>query len=205
MFTKRYSYKNNSKESDNSDDDNEESCKGITEYNNTIYFYTDVTTESIMYLCKILQKLESKLLKMRDDYKLTEIPNIYLQIQSYGGDAYAGISGMNVLSNLKVHVITIVDGYVASAATFLLLGGKTRWMRQYSNILIHQVRTDYWGGKFDEMEDEVKNCEMLMSSLKNIYKEKSTLPKKMIDSILKKELNLTCDQCINYKLVDKIL
>ena len=140
--------------------------------NNKIYFYEDVTIESTLLLCTHVKDLEKKFLKLQIDYDLKKPPKIYIYIHSYGGDVYAGLSCMNTLENCNVPIITIVDGYVASAATFLLLGGHKRHMRKYSHILIHQIRGESWG-KYEELKDEFINTEKLMETIKNIYLTKS--------------------------------
>ena len=171
---------------------------------NSIYFYEDISVASIRTLCKHVSELESNLLKLQTDYRLMNPPSIYLHIQSSGGDAYAGLSGMNTLQNCRVPVITIVDGFVASAATFLLLGGSERWMQKHSNLLIHQIRTGFWG-RFDELKDEMSNSEHLMKMIKTIYKKNSTMPKKTLNGIIKKEIYLNSDECLNYGLIHKII
>ena len=157
-----------------------------------------------MNLCKEITKLESFLQKMKMQYKLNEDPKIYLHIQSDGGDAYAGLSAMDFLNRCKIPIVTIIDGFVASAATFILLGGSEIKMSRHSHILIHQIRTEFWG-KFDELCDEMKNSENLMYMVRNIYKSNSSMPKKVIDSLLKKELYISCEECLKYKIVDEII
>ena len=46
-------------------------------------------------------------------------------------------------------------GFVASAATFLLLAGAERLAMPNAHILIHQIRTGFWG-KFNDLLDEVR-------------------------------------------------
>ena len=144
------------------------------------------------------------MLKLQTDYRLDTPPKIFLHIQSSGGDAYAGLSGMTTIHNCRVPVVTIVDGFVASAATFLVLGGHERWMQKHANMLIHQIRTEFWG-RYDELKDEMYNSEHLMKMLKTIYKTNSTMPKKTINCILKKEMYLSSSECFNYGLVHLLI
>ena len=186
------------------DTDDTENMMGIVVQNNSIFFYTDVTRTSIMNLCKEIRKLESKLQKLKIEYKLNEDPKIYLHIQSDGGDAYAGLSAMDFLKRCTIPIVTLVDGFVASAATFILLGGKEVKMNEHSHILIHQIRTQFWG-KFDELCDEMKNSANLMNMVRAIYRENSSMPKKVIDTLLTKELYLSAEECLRYKIVDEII
>lgn len=188
------------------EEENEETeYEDISVVNNNIYFYKDISYESIKELCTILKKMECEMISIKHKYNLSEDPKIYLYIQSYGGDAYAGLSAMNTIKNCKIPVVTIVDGYAASAATFLLLGGKEKWMRENSNVLIHQIRTEFWNSKYEEMKDEMRNCKMLMKSIVQIYKSKTKIPENKLENILQKELNLNCVKCMKYGIVDKII
>lgn len=183
----------------------DETDMNIKVIKNRIYFYEDITNQSILYLCSCLHKLEMHLLAIQHEYSLSEPPNIYLHLQSNGGDAFAGLSAMNAIENTRIPVTCIVDGFVASAATFLLLGATGgRCMRKNSNVLIHQIRTEFWG-RFDELQDEMRNSKNLMKNIKRIYKQKSNMPPEKIENIIKKEIYLTHKQCLAYGLVTEII
>jgi ATP-dependent Clp protease protease subunit len=172
---------------------------------NNVYFYSEITKSTILNLTEELHKLEKELLTIQVDYQLEAPPKIFLYIHSGGGDVFAGLSAMSVIENLKVPVVCIADGLVASAATFLLLaatGG--RKIRKNSCILIHQIRTEFWG-KYVELQDELKNSKNMMRSITEIYKAKSSIPEEKLEDLLKKELYLTDKKCVRYGLVDSIM
>ena len=187
------------------DEEHEESevCD-IQVINNDIYFHEDVTVKNVKELCRQVNILEKKMLMVQTDLKLKRAPKIYIYIHSYGGDVFAGLSCMDTLKNCKVPVVTIVDGFVASAATLIMLGGHKRWMRKNSSILIHQIRGESWG-KFTDMKDEMQNCEKLMETISNVYLSNSEFPEKKLNNIIKKEQNLDSNKCLAYKLVDKLI
>ena len=176
----------------------------IEVFNNKIYFYEDITTQSVLTLSKHLLTLENNLLKVQQELTLEETPKIFLYIQSNGGDAYAGLSIMNTLESMRVPVVTIVNGIVASAATLMLLGGSERHMQRNSNILIHQIRGGIWG-KYDDLQDEMKNSAQLMKDLENIYTSKTSIPLTFLRRIIKRELNMNPEQCLEYNIIDKII
>lgn len=193
----------------NHDSSDDESTHGgdlnVKIHKNNIYFYEDISTESILFLSHQISLMEKHLLKLSMDYQLDALPKIHLYIHSNGGDAFAGLSAMSILKNCRVPVICIVDGIVASAATFLLLGATGgRWIRRNSCVLIHQIRTEFWG-PYDELKDEMRNSKNLMRSIKRIYKQNSTIPKEKIEEILSKEIYLSDKKCLEYGLVDKII
>ena len=73
----------------------------------------------------------------------TDPAPLWLYIHTEGGDAYAGLSAMDHIKNLKVPVYTVVDGSCASAGTFILMGGEKKYALPNSSVLIHQIRTDF--------------------------------------------------------------
>jgi ATP-dependent protease ClpP protease subunit len=171
---------------------------------NRIYFYGDVDRQNVLKLCNEIYKLENALLIMTQQYNLQEPPSIFLHIASDGGCVYSGLSAMDSIKACKVPVVTIVDGFLASAATFIFLGGHTKKMKKHSNILIHQIQTEFWG-KYNDLVDEMTNSKNIMTMIKRIYKEESALPMKMIDNIINKELNLSPIECLKYKIIDEII
>jgi ATP-dependent protease ClpP protease subunit len=185
------------------DNDEDEHEKEIIVENNKIFFYCDVTRRNISKLCQEIHKLESILTRLKTDYSLNELPSIFIHIQSDGGDAFAGLSAFDTIKSCKVPVTCVIDGFIASAATFIFLGGHIRKMRKHSHILIHQIRTEFWG-KYTELCDEMKNSENLMQMITTIYKEESNMPSKKIESLLKKELHLIPEECLKWKIVDEI-
>lgn len=190
---------------DNNDNENEvhdvHEPEEVFMEGNNIFYYGEVSRTNVSKLNKFLKILETELLK--NSIGFNQKPNINLFIHSEGGCVFSGLSAMNHISTCKVDVYTIVDGFVASAATFLALAGKKRLIMPYSTVLIHQMRTEFYG-KHDELKDEVENCDNIMSNFKTIYKTKTNLPEKTLNQLLKRELYLTSDKCIKYGVVDNV-
>ena len=183
----------------------------ITEWNditvegNDVFFSTEVTAESICFLFKVLKQLERDLLaKMMqvDGYK----PEIKLYINSGGGDMFAGFSGHDLLRQMKIKVITVALGCCASAATFLLLGGHKRLMGPKAHILIHSMASEgqAWA-KYEEMKDEMKNCEKFQDMICQMYDENCSIPEKDMKRLMKKDVYLTPKKCLKWNIVDEIM
>ena len=184
----------------NNEQDSTEDQEIIVVKHNHVYFYTDVSPKSILELTKHMNTLEKQLLCMQVDYSLKEPPTMYLHIQSDGGIAYSGLSGMNMIQSMKVPVITIAEGFVASAATLLWLGSKKRDMQPDASILIHQIRGEFWGS-YEDMKDDMKNSDQLMTKLQRIYTSKTNIPENKLNKIIKRELHLDYEQCKKWAFV----
>lgn len=187
---------------DMSDDDEDESHT-IEVVSNEVWFWGGVTDESMLELTTELRKLETSLLKKAADDPWGEQPGITLYIKTGGGDLYAGLSTMDFIWNLRVHVTTVVDGLCASAGTFLLLGGHTRLAKEYSFVLIHQIRTGFWG-KYEDAKDEMKSNHSIMKRVSNLYKEFTTIPHKKLKSLMKRDIQLDSAKCLKYNIVEGI-
>lgn len=168
-----------------------------------IYFYAPVMADSALSLSEELKKLEIKLLNQAAESG-DDPHSIKLHIHSYGGSIFAGISAMEAIRKSAVPVTTIVDGAAASAATFLSTAGAERLMNRNSYMLIHQLSSIHWG-KFNELEDDMKNARELMDMIKRIYVERTRIPAKKLDKILGHDLWFPAEKCLKFGLVDELV
>ena len=60
-------------------------------------------------------------------------------------------------------------------------------------------------GKFQEMQDDMQNSEMLMEKIKDIYRKYTKIPKKELDNILKHDIWWEAEKCLEYGLVDELI
>ena len=177
--------------------------KHIAVHENKIYYYANVNRDSAVELNKKVGELESKSLTMSKTLDI-DTPSIKVLINSGGGSITAGISSMDTILRCKVPVETYVDGFCSSAATFLSVVGDDRFMSRNSYMLIHQLSTSFWG-KYSEFEDEKQNLDLMMTTIKNVYKKYTKVPMKKIDEILKHDLMWDAETCLGYGLVDEIV
>jgi len=177
--------------------------KHIAVHENKIYYYAGISRESAVELNKKVSELESKSLTMSKTLDI-DAPPIKVLINSGGGSITAGISSMDTILRCKVPVETYVDGFCASAATFLSVVGDHRYMSRNSYMLIHQLSTGFWG-KYSEFEDEKQNLDLMMTTIKNVYKKYTEVPMEKIDEILKHDLFWDAKICLEYGLIDEII
>jgi ATP-dependent Clp endopeptidase proteolytic subunit ClpP len=177
--------------------------KHISVHENKIYYYAGVNRDSVSELNKKLGELESRSLTLSNNLDI-EPPTLKLFINSGGGSVVSGISSMDTILRTKVPVHTYVDGFCASAATFLSVVGEKRFMSRNSYMLIHQLSTNFWG-KYSEFEDEKQNLDLMMTTIKNVYKEYTQVPMEKLDEILKHDLMWDANLCLKYGLIDKII
>ena len=177
------------------DDDNLVRQDGVN-----VYFYADVSKKSVLRLLECLEKANKCAFA---DCESLQTCRVYLYLHSNGGDAHAGLSAMDHIRNNKVPVTTVIDGFVASAATFLLLGGEYRVGFNHSTLLIHQLSTGVWG-KHADLVDEVRNSTTLMTTIKSVYAANTLLSENKLDSLLKHEKNLGSKACVKFGFVHEL-
>jgi ATP-dependent protease ClpP protease subunit len=163
---------------------------------NVVYFHAPVSRRTVYLLCKELDEVVKSKVSRKLGY-------IKLYIHTEGGCLHSGLSAMHHIDKCALPITTIVDGLVASAGTFLLLGGKKRYMQRYSTVLIHQIRTVVFG-KYEDIVQETANCTRLMKMMRSIYTEKTSIPPDILDQILSKEKELSSDECLRYNIVTRI-
>jgi len=171
---------------------------------NKIYFTDDITNESITKLNKQLLNLQSKLISMSNNLGIEQIP-IKLYLSSYGGSLDATFRCINCIKSLTIPIHTIVDAYAASGCTLISVVAHRRYMRKYSTFLIHELRSGVAWQKFTEIEGEVQNMRTYMEMIKDIYVEHTNLTRSQLSKMLKKDVQWTPAQCIEYGLIDEII
>lgn len=169
---------------------------------NKIYFYKSITRDNILNLNMLLSEKSSKIVELCSKLGIVDYPPIYLFINSEGGDCFAGLSGADHIKNLEVPVYTVIDGITASAATFLSLAGKKRFVQKYSWVLVHQIRT-WFSGTYEELKDEMQNSERIMGILRTMYLENTKIGKK-IDTFFKHDLYIDSAEVIKLGIADEI-
>ena len=150
-----------------------------------------------------MSELEAKAITLSHNLD-TPSPPIRVYINSGGGSIVSGISSMDTILRTKVPVHTYVDGFSASAATFLTVVGTERYMSRNSYMLVHQLSTQFWG-TYSNFEDEKKNLDLMMKTIKDVYNQYTKIPMKKLNEILKHDLMWDAKTCLEYGMIDEII
>ena len=188
----------------NEDSDSDSEDKGgeiMTVVGKEIWYYGDIDRDNILEFTKNFKKLERDL--MRDAIE-DEKPTVKIYICSGGGDVFAGMAVMDTLLKSKLNVITVAHGECCSAATLFLMGGNIRRVSQNAYILIHQISTGNFWGKFEDFKDEMKTCEKLMGLLRNIYNKYTKLPAKKLNKLMKRDIYMDAEESLKFGVVHGI-
>ena len=190
----------NNDNNDNNEDNNDDKV-----IDNHIWFNADVSNDSIQSLIHVIHNKNKELNKIKNkftNFDITPKP-IFLHINSYGGNLFESMAGIDAIINSEIPIHTIVEGTAASAATLLSMVGDRRFMTKHSYMLIHQLSSGMWG-TMAELEDDHSNNKALMERLYELYTEYTNLTKTKLKKILKKDIWWDADKCIEVGLVDGI-
>lgn len=206
-FNKMKSERRNRNSKKSANDEIEEDEEHKNELNihsefNKIYFYEDVSVKSVYTFIKVLNEVAREVMIFNIEYE-TNV-SIHIHIHSDGGDAFAGLGAMDAIKACKGHTITCADGFVASAATFMLLAGDEVRIHKNTTLLIHQMSTSFWG-RYEDLKDEMNNSDSIMEIIKNIYTENTSIPQKVIKQLMTREVYINSESAIKWKIADKLI
>jgi ATP-dependent protease ClpP protease subunit len=171
---------------------------------NKIYFYSDVTKDSVLNLNRQIDDLSKQMKMVQYSYRMKAPPAIEIHISSDGGEIFPAMSSVDKIAENEVPIHTYCEGIVASAATLISVVGKKRFMSKNACMLIHQITSGLWGS-YMEFKDEVQNLDLIMGIIKKIYLKNTHFDDKTLENLLKHDLYLSADDCLKHGLIDVIL
>ncbi len=133
--------------------------------------------------------------------------DIYLYINSPGGEVMAGMAIYDTMCSLQSDVVTVSVGESSSMASILLAGGKKgkRLALPNSRIMIHQPSLDGAGGQATEIEIEAKEILYLKKQLNRLLADFTGQPLKRIEADTEREFYMSAQEAKVYGLVDKVV
>lgn len=175
---------------------------------NHIYFKTDVNTESIDKLYKLIRSYQKEFEYIKSaNQTLADVnpKELFIHITSYGGSLYEAYLAFDIIKRSKITINTIIEGYAASAGTIMSIAGKRRYMTPTSIMLIHQLSTGM-NGRFEEIKDDFENSEQDMKRIVSLYLKEcgGKMKKKFIEEQLKHDKWWDANTALKNGLIDEI-
>lgn len=208
--------KRNKRNEESEDEESEDEGVGIGILNNVmkkkidcignhIWFNDEISNNSVSQLIRIIngRNFIFNQKKKETFYGRLEPKPIYLHINSLGGDLQEGMAAVDCIRNSKIPIYTIIEGSAASAATFLSVVGKKRFITENSVLLIHQLSAGSWG-KMNELEDDYENNKFFMEKIYSLYSKYTSITRKKLEKIMKRDIWWNAEKAIQYGFVDQI-
>ena len=179
--------------------------RGIEAEENRIFFYCPIGDREALELNRLIRRLDVEMQYLKSRLDCDTIP-IHLHIHSPGGSVFSGLSIVDTMLASKTPIHTYIDGSAASAATLIACCGSKghRYVGKSSFMLVHQPHIE-WMGKLDDFRDEIQNQKELYEKIVDVYVKRTKFKKKELEDLLKHELWLNAETCVEKGLADKIL
>ena len=134
--------------------------------------------------------------------------DIYLYINSPGGDVYAGLAIYDTMQFIKPDISTISVGIAMSMGALLLTGGARgkRMALPNSKILIHQVWSPGGGqGQATDIEIRAREVINLKRRLEEILSKHSGQELEKIQKDTDRDFFMTSQEAMEYGLIDRVI
>ena len=199
----KYKYGSKGKTLAETEEEEEKNENEIKVMNNNIYLYGEI---NILMALDFNVKFEELAKKYQVICIQTGFSNpvINIHINSCGGEVVAALSIIETIRKSKLEIHTFIEGECSSAATLIAVIGKKRYIGKYSIMLIHQLRSGFWGTA-SEFEEENKNNKTFMKIIKNIYYEHTEIDKEILEKMLLKDSYMTAKKTIKLGIMDEII
>jgi len=142
--------------------------------------------------------------KLAEQIAAADGEDLEVDINSGGGDVYAGSEMYTALMDYKGNVTVRIVGIAASAASVIAMAGKKVLIAPTAQIMIHNTSTIAWGDHraLKHESDVLKNWN---KSIANAYTLKSGMSEDEALSLMGKETWFTAQQAVEKKLADEIM
>ncbi|MFB2876617.1 ATP-dependent Clp protease proteolytic subunit [Floridanema aerugineum] len=132
--------------------------------------------------------------------------DIYLYINSKGGEIQSGLAIYDTIKSLKSDVVTVSVGECSSMAAMLLASGTKgkRFALPNSRIMIHQP-TSGVDGQASEIAIEAKEILYLKSLLNSLLAQLTGQPIKKIEVDSDRDFFMSAQEAKVYGIVDKVI
>lgn len=124
-------------------------------------------------------------------------PEIQVHIDSYGGDTSAGLAIYNTLAAHPARIITIAEGFAASAASLIFMAGEERLMRPSSLLMIHNAWTSA-SGNADQLRDAASDLDKISDVAAGIYRSHCNMTADQLAEMLTAETWLQPAEALTY-------
>lgn len=128
---------------------------------------------------------------------------IHLRINSPGGDVFAARAMEQALREHKAKVVTHIDGYAASAASYLALAGDEVEIAAGGFVMIHKAWTMAYGNA-DDLTSTAALLTKIDESLIATYAAETGQEADQLREWMRAETWLSADEAVQYGFADRV-
>lgn len=163
-----------------------------TENEATINIYGDITS----WAWEELGEVSAYNLSRQLD-EMTDVSQINVYINSYGGEVAEGLAIYNALKRHKAKIRTVCDGFACSIASVIFMAGDERVMNDASLLMIHNAWTQA-SGNANELRKQADDLEKITQASVEAYKAHSSLSEEEIKALMDAETWILPSEALEY-------
>ena len=132
--------------------------------------------------------------------------DIYLYLNSPGGNVSSGMAIYDTMQFLRSPVNTICMGMAASMGSFLLAAGRAgkRSALPHSRIMIHQPSGGAQGTAAD-IEIQAKEILYLRAQMNSLYAKHTGRPVEQIERDMERDFFMSAEEAVKYGIIDSVI
>lgn len=138
-----------------------------------------------------------------NELKAIDAPVINLRINSPGGSVFAARAIEQALREHPAKVVAHIDGYSASAASFLMMAADEINIASGAMVMIHKAWTMAYGNS-DDLIQTADLLDKIDSTLVDTYASRSSKDKEQIAQWMAAETWFTAQEAVDNGFADKI-
>lgn len=142
-----------------------------------------------------------------DDLKnLGDVKNLFIRINSVGGDVFAANAIYTLLKDHKANKTVKIDGLAASAATIIAMAGDTIEIPANGMMMIHNPMVVLWGAyNADELDKMQDTLDSIKKTIIAAYKNKTGKDEEELSKLMDEETWLTGEEAVREGFADKLM
>lgn len=182
----------------------EQTARGERSYD----IYSRLLKERIVFMVGEVNQYTANLVCAQLLFLESENPHkdIYLYINSPGGEVYSGLGIMDTMNYIQCDVATLCFGMAASMGSLLLATGAPgkRFALPNAKIMIHQPHGGA-RGQATEIEIAAREIVKTRARLCEIYAGVTGKDTGTINAALERDTYFTSQEALDFKLIDKVI
>jgi ATP-dependent Clp protease protease subunit len=129
--------------------------------------------------------------------ELTDVSEIDVYINSYGGEVAEGLAIYNALKRHKAKVVTHCEGFACSIASVIFMAGDERVMSESSLLMVHNAWS-YGQGNAADLRKQADDLDKITQASITAYKAHSNLSEDEIKALLDAETWILPEEALEY-------
>jgi ATP-dependent Clp protease, protease subunit len=171
--------------------------------------YSRLLNERIIFLGTAIDDQIANLVIAQLLHLESEDPDkdIFIYINSPGGDVYAGLAIYDTMQFVKPDVSTISIGMAMSMGALLLAGGAEgkRMALPNAKVMIHQVWTGGFGGQATDIEIRARETLSLKRRIEEIIARHAKQELEKVTKDMERDYFLSSEEAKEYGIIDRVI